>query len=252
MASLPKTCALCPAPLCRSNRGGYCRAHANSSPEKRAKISAGARRAHLTDPTLRERKRAAAKRQAARPGERELRAERCRRTQMWRLGVAALTPESRVKSARACSNTKLAWCPPHLRDEYRALTRNKMRAAEARRIILEQHEVEMRRWRVSIGAETPEPVEAQARAVLYIHRAAKVAAQIMAVGELWTRGKSTPLARARWSVFLALRQRNWSWHRIAVATGMCRKSVKYGVEHGERLLAESPEFAELCRKVCAA
>lgn len=251
MASLPKTCADCGATLCRSNRGGYCIRHTNGSPEKRAKISAGVTRANLTDPTLRERKRAAAKRQAARPEERARRSEECRKRQMWRLGLAALTAESRAKSGRACSATKLAWCPPHLRDEYRTLTKNKMKAGEARRIILEQHEAEMRRWRRSVGAEPP--ARPRAPGASYFDRASDVAAQWAEVAVLWTRNKSTRLARARWAVFLAARRGGWSTRRIAAEAGMARKSIDYGLLHAE-ILAASPgtEFAELFRKVCAA
>jgi len=45
-------------------------------------------------------------------------------------------PEARSKAGRKTSETRLAWCPPEMRDEYRRLIRSKLiPAAEARRII---------------------------------------------------------------------------------------------------------------------
>ena len=44
-------------------------------------------------------------------------------------------PEARAQAGRARSDTVLAWCPPELRDAYRALTRKGVKTADARRAI---------------------------------------------------------------------------------------------------------------------
>src|SRR5690606_11313927 len=80
----------------------------------------------------------------------------CCERRLWELGVKGHTPETRARIAATQRARKMAWCPPHLRDEARRLNqKQKIPAAEVRKIILEQHEAEMRRWRRSVGVEEP-------------------------------------------------------------------------------------------------
>lgn len=147
-----RVCKSCSGPVSRYNRSGYCAACANSSPEKRAKISASMKRVYAADPALRETRRRIGRETAARPGEKERRAAQCRATRMWEKGLAGRTPESVAKIARATSERRMAWCPPELRDHARWLVKTKhMRLAEVQPLILEMHEAEMRRFRRSIG-----------------------------------------------------------------------------------------------------
>lgn len=156
MSSQPRTCAICPATLDPRNRTGYCARHHNQSPEKRRKISESLKRGHMLNPEWREQRRRAAKLAAQDPANRERRAQLCRERRLWELGVKGHTPETRARIAATQRARKMAWCPPHLRDEARRLNqKQKIPAAEVRKIILEQHEAEMRRWRRSVGVEEP-------------------------------------------------------------------------------------------------
>jgi hypothetical protein len=159
MASQPRTCAVCPASLDPRNRTGYCSRHHNGAPGKRQRISEALKRGHQLHPEWREDRRRAAIKAASCPVERARRAQRCRDRRLWEIGVAALTPESRAKQAAAQSARRMAWCPPELRDEAKRLVRyKKLRLAEVKQIIGEQHEAEMRRFRRSIGViEDPVP-----------------------------------------------------------------------------------------------
>jgi hypothetical protein len=225
MSTQPRTCAACSAPLDRRNTSGQCKRHfaKTPSPETRAKISESRKRRFATDPAFKER-------QAA---------------------MARAGSESRQRAAKNAALTRLAWCPPHLLEQYRALMKKDIKHAEAKRLILEQHEVEMRRFRRSIGAEPPPPAPLGA-GTKFIDRASAVAAHSANVALLWTGCMDRPVVRARWAVFLALRRAGWNWTRISNETGMGRKSIKYGVEKAEVLVAGSADFADLYRKVCAA
>lgn len=156
MASQPRTCAECGVDLYRRNRSGYCARHANSSPEKRAKVSAALRRAIQADPARRAALSRAGKVGASAQGESERRARRAREMRLWDRGAAARTPETFARISRSVSNVRMAWCPPDLRDEARRLTKSKgVPLVEVKAIIAEQHEAELRRFRRAIGAEEP-------------------------------------------------------------------------------------------------
>lgn len=47
----------------------------------------------------------------------------------------SLSPEARAIAAAACSETRMGWCPPHLRADYHRMVRQKVPAEEARRIV---------------------------------------------------------------------------------------------------------------------
>jgi hypothetical protein len=255
MSTQPRTCAACSAPLDRRNTSGQCKRHfaKTPSPETRAKISESRKRRFATDPAFKERQAAMARAAASSPRSRAAAVANLKRTRAWIAGNAAQPrgSESRQRAAKNAALTRLAWCPPHLLEQYRALMKKDIKHAEAKRLILEQHEVEMRRFRRSIGAEPPPPAPLGA-GTKFIDRASAVAAHSANVALLWTGCMDRPVVRARWAVFLALRRAGWNWTRISNETGMGRKSIKYGVEKAEVLVAGSADFADLYRKVCAA
>lgn len=146
-------CRACEKPLGRKNRTGYCVRHAKQSPEYRAKLAAAQRRAQQADPTIRTRKSAAMKALAATPEWQTRNAESCRRRRIWERGVAALTLDVRAQQGRTFSvrHGIASWCPPELVETARALRRSGVPIEETKRMIAEQHEQDMRRFRAQIS-----------------------------------------------------------------------------------------------------
>lgn len=152
----PRRCH-CGSVLHASNQSGLCLKHMleqrNADPERIAIKVAALKRRFAVDPELRDAARERAKKLHLLPQSKE--AKRRRYTpEFQRAGVEAMKalPDVRARANAKMSATKLAWCPPHLRDEYRHLTQRKaFSAAEARAMIEEQNELEMARWRRSIG-----------------------------------------------------------------------------------------------------
>lgn len=135
-----RNCRVCSANLDRTNRSGYCKNHWRS-------------RLIAADPLEKERARAAANRNFQTPKAAAARREAAVRSQAWKAGLAAVTPEHRKLAGARSRATKLAWCPPELRDTYVFLIRRRrFKAAEAREIVLRQHETDMARFRRRIGA----------------------------------------------------------------------------------------------------
>lgn len=142
-------CQTCGKALGRNNRSGYCKHHVSAAkaqdPAWREAQRAGAKRALLADPerldALRQRIRA----QNIAPEKRAWAAERARQIKFYEIGHRSChTPEAQAKRSASCTATKLAWCPPHLRADYRRLVRTKhIPAAEAREIILAQEQAEI-------------------------------------------------------------------------------------------------------------
>ena len=67
---------------------------------------------------------------------------------------AARDPAVNARKRERISATKMSWCPPELIEEARRLRAMRFSAAEVKRIILDQHERDMARFRASIGAES--------------------------------------------------------------------------------------------------
>lgn len=151
-------CTQCDGPLSPQNRVGVCRRcyfrWRAKDPEFQRRRSAGIKAAMRADPERHERYAARAREIAKLPQTRAASSRHCFERRLWELGQAAQGPgsEARAKAARTNRERWLSWCPPHLRNDYAALRAKHVRPAEARRLILEHHEVEMRRWRQSIGA----------------------------------------------------------------------------------------------------
>lgn len=93
-------------------------------------------------------------------------AEQARERRFWEAGHAALAadPEARerqrsraAKAGREYGEKRMSWCPPHLRDEYRKLTRSKnLTPAEARAYLNPKIEAfartfEGQLWRLATG-----------------------------------------------------------------------------------------------------
>ena len=159
-------CKSCPTELARRNKTGLCRECYRKNPnavsaETRAKISAGQKRRHLEDPELAERRKVLARKASRSPAAVKARTERWKREKMWERGSqAACRPEVRAKAGKSIRETRLAWCPPHLRDDYIHLIRGKrFSAAEAKRMILEQDAAEVAAVRRRMNYQEPEPEE---------------------------------------------------------------------------------------------
>lgn len=144
-------CKTCGKALWRGNKYGYCRSHI--SPEARANMTAGLRRKMQSDPEYMQRVIALARANVARPEHRQKLTEAAKQSGAWRKALAATTPESYQLAATRAAETKLSWCPPEYRAEYRRLKDTKrMRAHEAKAIILAQHEKDMAEFRRKLGA----------------------------------------------------------------------------------------------------
>lgn len=143
---MTRTCEKCPRELGAKNKSGLCRSclskRINADP-----VTIEARRrgiaAHYAKPGARE---AVAKRIMAYnanvpPEHVEMRREHGKRQHARYFagadGYARLqSPEARRKRGASVSETRMAWCPPELREEYRDLVRRqRLPAAEARAII---------------------------------------------------------------------------------------------------------------------
>jgi hypothetical protein len=146
-------CTTCGKQLYVRNKSGYCAAHSNASPEKRAKISASLRLAMAANPELREARRRGGIASANLPGERERRAKLCAERRLWELGTAARTEETFAKIGRSTSERRMAWCPRELRDDARRLIRQNFKLADVKEIILAQHETNMARFRAKLGIQ---------------------------------------------------------------------------------------------------
>jgi hypothetical protein len=147
--SAVKNCASCGLTLSRGNRSGYCKRHVSAAkaqdPAWREAQKAGAKRALQVNPerlaALRERVRA----MNVTPEKRARTADHARKIGLHAIGQrTANSPESIAKRAASSVSTKLAWCPPRLREQYRHLLYVKrIPAAEARAMILAQQDADI-------------------------------------------------------------------------------------------------------------
>lgn len=155
---MARECKTCGITLGRKNKSGYCRkhvaAHNLAQPHIRERQLAGIRRKFATDPAYLDDLRRRARALGCDPVVNAKRTRHFIENRIWEIGTeAARNPISRAKAGRRSSATKLGWCPPHLRADYLYLVRGKrLLAADARALIEERNEVEMRRWRASVGA----------------------------------------------------------------------------------------------------
>ena len=144
-------CKACGIKLGRGNKTGYCKRHVSAAiacPENSAKIRAGLKR-YFAVPENRERARETVRRNCMTEHARQRRSDTAKAIGLYRIGMPhALTAEAIAHRGRKISDQRMAWCPRELRDEYRHLVRSKrLPAAEARVIILAQHEQDMAKFR---------------------------------------------------------------------------------------------------------
>lgn len=122
-------------------------------PEQRKITGQGVRRANLADPTIRERKSAVMKEIAADPEWRARNAEQCRERRLWEIGVAARTPQSDAQAGRTFSRRHGigSWCPEDYIEQARELRRSGVSVEETKRMIFEQQEKDLERFRRRIA-----------------------------------------------------------------------------------------------------
>lgn len=142
---MTRACSNCPATLGPKNKSGRCRACCaramNADPEMQARRVAALAAYHATP----EAKKGARRRMIAfnRNVPEDVRRRRSEHGRWLAANVLtrpdvrakAQTPEARRQRGQSNTETRLGWCPPERRDEYRALVRTNIGAAEARRII---------------------------------------------------------------------------------------------------------------------
>lgn len=141
----------------RSAKAKRCRAcqltHLNSNPEFRARQKAAVR-AHYAKPenlmAAREKMRRINAEILQRPERRQQLREHGRRQAREVLNTPegrarSEAPEVRARAGAKRSATVLRDIPPSMRDEYRSLTKSGIRAAEAKRIILDQFKTDIAR-----------------------------------------------------------------------------------------------------------
>jgi hypothetical protein len=247
----PRLCP-CGAVLHSKNQSGLCLKHMleqrNADPERIAIKVAALKRRFATDPELKEAQRRRARGLHLLPQSKE--AKRRRWTpEFQRKGVEALKamPEVRAAAVARMSATKLAWCPPHLRDDYRHLTqRMALPAAEARRMIEDQNEMELARWRRSIGVHVeadhvlvpePAPVITKSRPQ---DQAFELATQLFDVteDEILGPARHRRIMLARYALAVGFRQAGYS------TTGVADALNRGDHNTAMNLLAKAPELAK--------
>lgn len=257
-------CATCGVTLGRTNKTGYCRAHFGATlkgnEELRQRRADGLRRKIASDPVYAAKLRQQAIALARNEAIKERRLSGLRRGEWWKLGQAAIAadPSIRQRSNKTQSDNRLAWCPNHLREDYKALIRAKYGRDEARRIILEQDAKERHRLRVKMGVAEPDsdwtpeaygpPCPEHLRPLMAASKAFKVS-----LGDLLSSDRHKPLVRARQAVMLALRKQGLSFPKIAPILNLKDHStVIYGVRQAEYLAANDAGFARALARVVAA
>ena len=160
-----RSCADCNSgPLERRNSSGFCGRcvgrHNLRKPGVREKIKRAARMRLAADPVAKAEAAERMRKVQALPQSKAARKKRWDKDKPWIAGNAAQPPgsEARRRAAKSLVNTRLAWCPPHLRHQYLELTQVKrMKAAEAREMILAQDRAEIERLRNRMGYEEAQP-----------------------------------------------------------------------------------------------
>lgn len=251
-----KSCTTCRAELYSRNRSGYCRAHVNGSPEARAKNSLAQSRALALNPELRESRREAGRKGANLPGERQRRSVAAKAQNLSKIGRSARDSLSFEKLSRSVSATRMAWCPPELRDEARRLTAGKrLPLAEVKEIILAQHERDIARFRAKLdptGATVPTNVVPILPAP-QIDPASSFAEQIIAIvawhlgstpGDITGESRLAQHVRPRHAAAMAFRMGGLSMQKIGRALGgRDHTTIRSSLFKAERLMESDAAFA---------
>lgn len=161
-----RKCNECPTMIRRDNKSGLCtrcvkrsnefrRAASGAAhrryedPAEREKTGKGVRRANQLDPTIRVRKSQIMKEIAATPEWKERNAQQCRDRELWKLGLAGRTAESNVRQGVTFSQRHgiRSWCPLEYVEQARELRRAGVSVEETKRMIAEQQEADLDRYR---------------------------------------------------------------------------------------------------------
>ena len=140
------SCVRCGTPVSQRSTTRQCRSCWAKSPERRAKVSAAAKR-NWQDPETRRVYTEATTKTLARPDVAAKRIEGVKRNQTWLKASQCITPEHRAKAAKHRSDTVLAHIPPDVRTLYKSLRRSKrLTAQEAAEIVTSHHEAQTRKF----------------------------------------------------------------------------------------------------------
>jgi Bacterial dnaA protein helix-turn-helix len=243
------------------NKTGLCRKHAleqhNANAESQARRVVALKRRFAIDPELRHQHRERARKLHTLPQSREAKVRRYT-PEFQRKGVEALRnmPEVRRLANAKMSATKLAWCPPALRDEYRHLTQRKaFPAPEARQMIEEQHELEMARWRRSVGITVePSKIEFVESDYTPVEKAIElVAARFgITIGKLFSEDRHKTFVNARCAVAVAMRRNGCSLPVIATALHKNdHTSSRHWCLKGEDLCTRDRKFSGIVDELVA-
>lgn len=130
-------CKICDKVLGRKNKSGYCHAHANSNPEKRAKISASLKRSNQLNPG-RVADRLQKQRETCSTDEwRQRNRELCIERKLWEKGFASLKPEHYIQAGKTfhIRHGRGSWCPPEYIEEAKRLQRKNIPLEEIKSMI---------------------------------------------------------------------------------------------------------------------
>lgn len=145
-----RTCAMCDTMISGGNKSGFCKRHIfkglAADPAFNEKRRAAIKATFAVDPVKNERRRETMRRNGMLPQARAARSRAAKQIGLSAIGTRARRekPGTYTDAAKRCSATRLAWCPPELRELYRHLIRSKRyHAEEARALVLETHERDM-------------------------------------------------------------------------------------------------------------
>ena len=149
-----RECVDCSGQLGPKNKTGYCRRCAvvrfNKDPARRAKLSSTLKRKYQVDPEYRAAMRDRLRALAVNPKVQAIKSRSMKDNRIWehaRHLMHAGSP-ARQLAGKRIRETLLGWCPPERRDDYRHLVKMKhVSAADARAMILEEHERDMAAFR---------------------------------------------------------------------------------------------------------
>jgi hypothetical protein len=256
-----KTCRTCAVEINPKNKSGLCRSCLPHDAEYQARRTAATRAAFAARPELKQAAAERLRKLTQSPEHAERSRKRIIEKRLWEVGIVAAGPSGspvRQRAGITQSNTLLAWCPNHLRDQYRDLVKNKgYKAAEARQIILDQDAKEKHRLRVKMGVAAPDcefnpepygpPCPAHLKPILVACRVFKITAE-----QFLSRTRDRHIVRARHAVMAALRRQQLSSPAIARVVGVKdHTTVLYGLKQAANIAARDTAFAAAVDRIAA-
>ena len=247
----------CDAVLSRRNRSGYCKRHISAvnaaRPEFAEKIRQGIKRKALLDPVFADGMRKRAIKLNKDPEIRARKTKRFIEMRIWEVGaIHAATPEARAKAGRARTETCFAWCPRELRQMYRDLTKLGHRAPDAKRIVLEHHEAEMRKFRARLTGEH-EPLKLRIPPPDKLGDVVEVVAIAMEVpaNDLLSGSRLPDHVAARACAAQIMSRNGMTPQAIAAKLNRDRTSVLHLLGNWPRYVERRPEVVFIVERMCA-